>query len=76
MLKLLDTCGWNSKKDLLLYQVMKEMCNISQGADDIAIYYTKMKGLWDELDEFDEIPLCSCTSAEKMHKREQNQELL
>ena len=52
------------------------MCNISQGADDIATYYTKMKSLWDELDDLDEIPLCTCTFADKMHKREQNQKLL
>ena len=59
-----------------LYQVKKEMCNISQGANDIATYYTKMKGLWDELDDLDAIPLYTCASAEKMHEREQNQKLL
>ena len=59
-----------------LYQVKKEMCNMSQGADDIATYYTKVKRLWDELDDLDEILVCTCNSAEKMHKREQNQKLL
>ena len=46
-----------------LYQVKKEMCKLSQGADDIATYYTKVKRLWDELDDLDEILVCTCNSA-------------
>ena len=52
------------------------MCNVSQGANDIATYFTKVKSLWDELDDLDEIPACTCASAEKMLNREQNQKLL
>ena len=59
-----------------LYQVQKEMCNVSQGVSDISTYFTKVKSLWDELDDLDEIPSCSCSSAEKILKREQNQKLL
>ena len=59
-----------------LYQVQKEMCNVSQGVSDISTYFTKVKSLWDELDDLDKIPSCSCASAEKMVKREQNQKLL
>jgi len=55
-----------------LYQVKKEMCNVSQGTNDIATYFTKVKGLWDELDDLDEIPVYTCNSVEKMLKREQN----
>jgi len=59
-----------------LYRVKKEMCNVSQGKNNIATYFTKVKGLWDELDDLDEIPICTCNSAEKMLKREQDQKLL
>ena len=59
-----------------LYQVKKELCNVNQGTDDITSYFTKLKSLWDELDDLDEIPLCTCSSADKLHKREQNQKLL
>lgn len=59
-----------------LYQVKKEMCNVSQGTNHIATYFTKVKGLWDELDDLDEIPVCICNSTEKMRKREQNHKLL
>ena len=58
-----------------LYQVQKEMSNVSQGRNDIATYFTKVKSLWDELDYLDEIPLCTCNSAAKLFKREQNKKL-
>jgi len=35
-----------------------------------------VKSLWDELDDLNEIPLCTCSSADKLHKREQDQKLL
>jgi len=53
-----------------LYQVKKEMCNISQGPHDIGTYYTKVKRLWDELDDLDEIPICTCNSAQKRAESE------
>lgn len=59
-----------------LYHVKKEISNVSQGTNDIASYFTKVKSLWDELDDLDEIPLCTCSAAEKMLKREQDQKLL
>ena len=59
-----------------LYHVQKKMCNMSQGASDISTYYTKVKSLWDELDDLDEVPDCACASAEKIFKREQNKKLL
>ena len=52
-----------------LYQVKKKICNVNQGTNDIATYFTKVKGLWDELDDLDEILICTCNSAEKMLKR-------
>ena len=59
-----------------LYQVQKDMCNVSQGNDDISTYFTKVKSLWDELDDLDAFPACTCSSAEKVVKREQNKKLL
>jgi len=59
-----------------LYHAQKEMCNVNQGASDISTYDIKVKGLWDELDDLDEVPVCACASAEKIFKREQNKKLL
>jgi len=35
-----------------------------------------VKSLLDQLDDLDEIPVCACSSADKMLKREQNKKLL
>jgi len=35
----------------LLYQFQTKILEIDQGNDSVAIYYTKLKGLWDELDD-------------------------
>ena len=48
------------------------MCNLNQGASHIATYFSKVKSLWDELDDLDEIPACTCPSAKKIVKREWN----
>jgi len=45
----------------LLYQVQKEIAEIYQGNDSVAVYYTKLKRLWDELDDLSDIPVCGCT---------------
>jgi len=82
MLNLLGKYGLNLRKGFgqvngaKLYQVQKEMSNVSQGTNDIATYFTKVKSLWDELDDLDEIPLCTCNSIAKLLKREQNKKLL
>ena len=49
-----------------LYQAQKEMCNVSQGTSDIATYFTKVTSLWDQLDDPDEIPTCTCVSTKKI----------
>ena len=58
------------------YQVQKEICNISQGSSDIAAYFTKIKTLWDEISDLDDIPVCACASADKILKREEKQKLI
>jgi len=59
-----------------LHHVKKGMSNVSQGTNDIASYFTKVKSLWNELDDLYEIPFCTCSAAEKTLKREQDQKLL
>ncbi|KAF3660629.1 putative disease resistance protein-like [Capsicum annuum] len=44
-----------------LYHLLKELSDLVQGSSDIAGYYTKMKGLWDELDLLNTKNCCSCT---------------
>jgi len=38
----------------------KQVEDLYQGKDSVAVYYTKMKRFWDELADLSEIPMCAC----------------
>lgn len=44
-----------------LYQLQKELSDLTQGSSDVAGYYTKVKKIWDELDTLNTCVHCSCT---------------
>jgi hypothetical protein len=41
-------------------QLHQEIANSKQGNQKISYYFTKLKGLWEELDQYIPMPLCSC----------------
>lgn len=49
---------FNSAK---LYHLQKELAGLTQGANDIATYFTKNKRVWDELDSLNSNIKCTCT---------------
>ncbi|XP_072078166.1 uncharacterized protein [Arachis hypogaea] len=58
---------WNDLKhrfyegDLFrIADLQEEMFAIKQGDLSITAYFTKLKGIWEELDEFKPIPSCAC----------------
>ncbi|GAB4854274.1 hypothetical protein Ancab_039721 [Ancistrocladus abbreviatus] len=59
-----------------LFQVQKELCSVAQGASDIAGYFTRIKGLWDEWTALNDVSVCTCGAAQHLLKREQDQRLL
>ncbi|XP_075083713.1 uncharacterized protein LOC142167461 [Nicotiana tabacum] len=63
-----------------LYQIQKEINDLSQGALDITSYYTKMKKLWDELTTLITKSHCTCNctcgARESMHKAEHDRRLI
>lgn len=58
------------------YQLQRENCSISQGNNDIATYFTRMKRSWDELSIVSELPACTCGSAQSLVKFLQDQKLI
>ena len=44
----------------LLYQLEKEISDLYQGSDIVAVYYTKLKRLWDEISDMFDVPVCTC----------------
>lgn len=55
-----------------LYQIQKEINDLSQGALDITSYYTEMKKLWEELNPLNAKTQCTCQctcgAKENLHK--------
>ena len=66
----------------LLYQIQKEIKDLYQGNDNVAMYYTKLKKLWDELADLSEVSICdcvhnpSCTALKNNIELDQRQKLM
>ncbi|KAJ0010119.1 hypothetical protein Pint_33527 [Pistacia integerrima] len=43
---------------------------IYQQGMSVSTYYTKLKGIWDELNTYSQIPTCTCGSAQAFVERE------
>uniref|UniRef100_A0A2N9HKX8 Integrase catalytic domain-containing protein n=1 Tax=Fagus sylvatica TaxID=28930 RepID=A0A2N9HKX8_FAGSY len=58
--------GMISKKGLLkvtgprIFEIQKSISTLSQDQSSVSNYYTRLKSLWDELNNFRSIPDCSC----------------
>ncbi|XP_075080416.1 uncharacterized protein LOC142165925 [Nicotiana tabacum] len=63
-----------------LYQILKEINDLSQGTLDITTYYTKLKKLWKELATLNKRNqyncICNCGAKESMYKAEQDRKLI
>ncbi|PWA56620.1 hypothetical protein CTI12_AA416350 [Artemisia annua] len=44
----------------LIYQIERELSNVTQGNLSVAGYFNKMKKFWDELQNLNGIPVCTC----------------
>ncbi|KAJ0581298.1 putative retrotransposon Copia-like protein [Helianthus annuus] len=59
-----------------LYQLQKSICEISQGSNDTATYFTKIKAIWDELSALNSLPNWSCGVSHVFAKRDEDQRLV
>ena len=42
-------------------QLKSDLVNCKQEGQGIVVYYGRLKSLWDELNNYDSIPICTCT---------------
>ncbi|XP_074314653.1 uncharacterized protein LOC141649883 [Silene latifolia] len=49
----------------LLYQLKKELKNISQENASVVEYFNKLKRHWDDIEELEELPECNCGAMDK-----------
>lgn len=63
-----------------LFQIQKEINDLSQGVLDITVYCTRMKKLWEELSNVNTKNQCSCVcncgGKDNMHKLEQDRRII
>ncbi|KAH0734514.1 hypothetical protein KY285_010221 [Solanum tuberosum] len=59
-----------------LFQLQKELSDLVQGVANIATYYTKIKKLWDEVDNMNISILCTCEARGKNIKGKQDERLV
>ncbi|XP_076888918.1 uncharacterized protein LOC143539474 [Bidens hawaiensis] len=59
-----------------VYQLQKNLYQISQESSDIATYFAKMKSNWDELNVVNSIPSSMCGAAHAFAKRKEDQRLI
>ncbi|XP_074346200.1 uncharacterized protein LOC141684968 [Apium graveolens] len=64
-----------------LYSLEQELVEISQNSQSVSDYYTKLRTVWDSIDDVNPIPTCSCEKCtcdlrQKFLKKQQEQRLL
>ncbi|KAK4712142.1 hypothetical protein R3W88_006655 [Solanum pinnatisectum] len=71
---------YNQTNGAKLYQTLKEINDLNQGILDITTYYTRMKKLWEELNNLCVLSQCNyvcvCGAKTNIHKAEQDRHLI
>ncbi|XP_076923686.1 uncharacterized protein LOC143585895 [Bidens hawaiensis] len=71
---------WKRCNDLAngakIYHLQKNLCQITQGSNDISTYFAKMKSNWDELNAINTISSCTYGAAHSFAKRDEDQRLI
>lgn len=66
----------------MVYQIQRDISNFSQGSLSVVAYYSKLKKLWDQLNELEPIPSCICIAEcrcdmnVEINKRERRHKIL
>ncbi|XP_024022817.1 uncharacterized protein LOC112092002 [Morus notabilis] len=56
-----------------IFQIKMLLLGLSQGSLDVHNYYTKLKILWDELKDYQPVPVCSCGGMKKWMEYQQQE---
>ncbi|KAM2583718.1 hypothetical protein TB2_044793 [Malus domestica] len=59
-----------------IFQIKREIIEYRQRQRSISAYYTKLKGLWDELASYNTIPACTCGTMKAINEREQQEQVI
>ena len=54
-----------------IFQLQREIVSLQQNTLSVTLYYSKLKGLWDELNSYSEPITCSCGASCKIAEKDQ-----
>ncbi|KAL2224072.1 UNVERIFIED_CONTAM: hypothetical protein Sindi_2933500, partial [Sesamum indicum] len=60
----------------LLYQIQRDITSISQKNMNVAVYFTRLKRLWDEWGSLDPLSVCSCGASKKVSDKMASYQLI
>ncbi|KAK3037908.1 hypothetical protein RJ639_031799 [Escallonia herrerae] len=61
---------FSQKNAPAIYQIQNSLASFSQGTMTVSTYFTKLKGLWDELDTYRALPTCNQMKAHDEQREE------
>ncbi|XP_021749706.1 uncharacterized protein LOC110715433 [Chenopodium quinoa] len=72
---------YGASSGTVLFALEQAITEIKQGTDDVSTFYTKLKRLWDQLDDVDPLPFChcdncTCTIAQRLLKSQRDKRLV
>ncbi|KAI5332290.1 hypothetical protein L3X38_022419 [Prunus dulcis] len=59
-----------------IFEIQRTIASLSQEQMSVAVYYTKIKSLWDELSSYSDVPACSCGAMKKHVEQEERNSLM
>lgn len=51
---------YEQPEDVRVFQLQQALCSITQGKSSVTEFFTKLSGVWEELNNYNPIPYCEC----------------
>ncbi|KAA8537887.1 hypothetical protein F0562_027533 [Nyssa sinensis] len=59
-----------------IFQLQQAISSLSQNQQSVSHYFTQLKGLWDELNNFRPLPACTCGASKTLLKYQQQEQVM
>ncbi|KAM1078563.1 hypothetical protein ACFX15_025113 [Malus domestica] len=59
-----------------LFEIQRELARLTQSQQPINVYFTKLKGLWDEMDSYQTLKPCSCGAVQSNNEQVERTKVL
>ncbi|XP_020421511.1 uncharacterized protein LOC109949766 [Prunus persica] len=60
----------------LIFQIQSDIASLTQDQMSVVAYYTRLKGLWDELASYSDVPSCTCGAMKDHAERDERNRVM